>query len=80
MQEGDSLWVCWNFGSAADRECGDELRELLKKTVEDSKCKQTVGDIYEMRLDPAVSTGNLLTSAGLKWDELTPNYEEYDDE
>lgn len=33
-----------------------------------------------MRLDPAASAGNLLTSAGLKWDELTANYEEYDDD
>lgn len=80
MREGDSLWVCWNFGSAADRECRDELRKLLKKTVEDSTCNQTVGDIYEMRLDPAASARILLTSARYKWDELTANYEEYDDE
>lgn len=33
-----------------------------------------------MRLDPAASAGNLLTSAGLKWDELTANYEEYDND
>lgn len=33
-----------------------------------------------MRLDPAASVGNLLTSAGLKWNERTANCEEYDDD